>query len=186
LDNFAYLATFLPLKYYDAMKENLTVIAFYIAILAGIFIVAAVLYEFMKNHQLGRYRIFALVLGFLFIGSPFIGRITLKLPGDTELIVEKMDEELESLTLFLDELEAEHTVLKTKISNLHQDMGPIISLAGAGQITSESALQIFTDISDDLEQIHHQSDSLSFKLEKARDENRKLVKSLSNVKSKVH
>ena len=122
------------------MKENLTVVAFYVAIMAGVFIVAAVLYEFMKNHKLGKYRIFALILGFIFIGSPFIGRITLRLPGDTELIVEKMDEELESLTVFLDELE----------------------------------------------NIYNQSDLLTLKLEKARSENRKLVKNLENVKSKIN
>ena len=168
------------------MKENLTVIAFYVAILAGILIVAAVLYEFMKNHKLGKYRIFALVLGFLFIGSPFIGRITLKLPGDTELIVEKMDKELESLTVFLDELEAEHTSLKSEISDLHQGMDPIINQAQAGQITPDNTLKIFTDISEDLEYIYNQSDSLTLKLERARDENRKLVKNLKNVKSKIN
>ncbi|MBL7111692.1 MAG: hypothetical protein ISS19_07100 [Bacteroidales bacterium] len=168
------------------MKENLTIVAFYVAILAGIFIVAAVLYEFMKNHELGKYRIFALILGFLFIGSPFIGRITLRLPGDTELIVEKMDGELESLTVFLDELEAEYTSLKAGISNLQQDMGPIINQVRAGQITPENTVKIFTDISDNLEYIYNQSDSLTLKLEKARNENRKLVKNLKNVKSKIY
>jgi len=168
------------------MKENLTVVAFYVAILAGIFIVAAVLYEFMKNHKLGKYRIFALILGFIFIGSPFIGRITLKLPGDTELIVEKMDKELESLTVFLDELEAEHNNLKSEISDLHQGMGPIISQARAGKMAPDNVIKIFTGISDDLEHICNQSDSLTLKIEKARDENRKLVKKLKNVKSKIN
>jgi len=168
------------------MKENLTVVAFYVAILAGLFIVAAVLYEFMKNHKLGRYRIFALILGFLFIGSPFIGRITLKLPGDTELIVEKMDKELGSLTVFLDELEAEHKSLKSDIANLHREMGPLIDRARSGQITKEAALTIFTDISDNLESIQRRSDSLTVKLDKARIENRKLAKSLQNVKSKIN
>ena len=167
------------------MKENLTVVAFYVAILAGIFIVAAVMYEFMKNHKLGKYRIFALILGFLFIGSPFIGRITLKLPGDTELIVEKMDKELESLTVFLDELESDHASLKTEISDLHKDMGHIISQARAGQITPDNSILIFTNISNELESIYNQSDSLTLKLEKARSENRKLVKNLKNVKSKI-
>jgi len=167
------------------MKDNLTIVAFYVAILAGLLIVAAVLYEFIKNHKLGNYRIFALVIGFLFIGSPFIGRITLKLPGDTEVIVEKMDQELESLTVFLDELEEEHTSLKDELSELHQEMEQIVSQAEAGQITKENSIRIFTDISVRLKNIHSQSDTLSIKLQKAREENSKLRKNMKNVLSKI-
>ena len=168
------------------MKENLTVVAFYAAILAGLFIVGAVLYEFMKNHTLGKYRIFALILGFLFIGSPFIGRITLRLPGDTEVIVEKMDKQLESMTLFLSEFEADYAGLRSEINDLNKEMAPMISQAKSGSMTRENILRYFTGISEKLEYICNQSDSLSIMLKKAREENSELRKNMNSVISKIN
>ena len=168
------------------MKENLTIVAFYAAILAGLFIVGAVLYEFMKDQKLGKYRIFALILGFLFIGSPFIGRITLKLPGDTEVIVEKMDKQLESMTSFLSEFESDYAGLRSAINDLNTEMAPMISHAKSGSLTRENTIRYFTGISDKLGHICDQSDSLSIKLKKAREENNELRKNMNSVISKIN